>query len=347
MFKKLVLALLVIIVLAGAYLGWRYFTAATAFTEKSKYLYIRSDKASYSDLLQTIKDSNFVESPGSFDFLAKRRGLDERVKPGRYEIKKGMSLMDIVRMLRNGTQSPINFTIAKVRTPEGLAEMIGRKFECDSASVMEFINSPDSMKKFDLKPDEALAMVIPDTYTYFWNSTPGVVLDKFHKAYEKLWNEQRRNQAKALGLTPVTATILASIVEEETNVKDEKGLMASVYLNRYNAGMPLGADPTIKYALRNFGLKQILYGHLEVESPYNTYRHKGFPPGPICTPSLETLDAVLQSEHTNYMYFVAKSDFSGRHEFSETFDEHLAKANSFRKELKKQQDIRDGKRPRR
>jgi UPF0755 protein len=345
MFKKLVLALLVVIVLAGAYLGWSYFTSATPFSEKSKYLYIPSDKATYDHLLQTIKDSQFVESPGSFDFLAKRMSLDERVKPGRYEIKKGMSLMDIVRMLRNGTQSPINFTVAKVRTQEGLAGMIGRKFECDSASVMRFINSPDSMKKFDLKPDEALAMVIPDTYTYFWNSTPTIVLDKFHKAYEKLWTIERRNQAKRLGLTPVTATILASIVEEETNAQDEKGIMASVYLNRYNAGMPLGADPTIRYALRDFGLKQILFGHLEVQSPYNTYRNKGFPPGPICTPSIETLDAVLQSQHTNYMYFVAKSDFSGRHDFSETFDEHVAKANAFRKELKKQQDIRDGKRP--
>lgn len=344
MFKKLVLALLAIIVLAAAYLGWRYFTSATAFSETVKYLYIPSDKATYDHLLQTIKDSNFVESPGSFDFLAKRMSLDERVKPGRYEIKKGMSMMDIVRMLRNGRQSPINFTIAKVRTKEGLAEMIGRKFECDSAAVMQFLENADSMKRFDLDPNSALAMVIPNTYTYFWNSTPGIVLEKFHKEYEKLWTEKRREQAKQLGLTPVTATTLASIVEEETNAQDEKGKMASVYLNRYRKGMPLGADPTIKYALRNFGLKQILYGHLDVESPYNTYRNKGFPPGPICTPSLETLDAVLQSQQTNYMYFVAKSDFSGRHEFSETFEEHIAKANAFRKAQEEQQRIRDSRR---
>jgi UPF0755 protein len=344
MFKKLVLALLAIIVIAAAYLGWRYFTSATAFPDKVKYLYIPSDNATYDHLLQTIKDSNFVESAGSFDFLARRMSLDERVKPGRYEIKKGMSMMDIVRMLRNGRQSPINFTIAKVRTKEGLAEMIGRKFECDSASVMQFLDNADSMKRFGLDPDAALAMVIPNTYTYFWNSTPGMVLEKFHKEYEKLWTEKRREQAKQLGLTPVTATTLASIVEEETNAQDEKGKMASVYLNRYRKGMPLGADPTIKYALRNFGLKQILYGHLEVVSPYNTYRNKGFPPGPICTPSLETLDAVLQSQQTNYMYFVAKSDFSGRHEFSETFEEHIAKANAFRKAQEEQQRIRDSRR---
>ncbi len=151
---------------------------------------------------------------------------------------------------------------------------------------------------------------------------------------KKVWSEERRRQAEQLGLTPVTATILASIVEEETNAQEEKGLIASVYLNRYRRGMPLGADPTVRYALRDFSLKQILFAHLNVESPYNTYRNKGFPPGPICTPSLQTLDAVLQAKETNYLYFVAKSDFSGRHDFSETFKEHVAKANAFRRELK-------------
>lgn len=345
MFRKLVMALFIILVLGAAIIGYLFFTSATAFSEKSKFLYIRSDKATYDHLLQSIKDSPFVENTGSFDFLARRMSLHERVKPGRYEIEKGMSLVNIVRMLRNGRQSPINFTIAKVRTKEGLAGMIGGKFECDSADVMEFFNNPDSLKRFGVNTDNFMVMVIPDTYSYFWNNSPGQVLDKFHKAYERIWTEERRAQAKQLGLSPEQAVILSSIVEEETNAVDEKGTMASVYLNRLRRGEPLGADPTVRYALKDFGLKQILYGHLKTESPYNTYRNKGLPPGPICTPSQETLDAVLQSKPTNYMYFVAKSDFSGKHEFSETFEEHIAKANAFRKELKKQQDIRDGKRP--
>lgn len=345
MFRKLVMALLVIIVLAAIIIWWKFFTSDTAFTQNSRLLYIHSDKATYDHLLQTIKDSQYVESPGSFDVVARRMSLDERIKPGRYEIQKGMSLVDIVRMLRNGRQSPIDFTVAKVRTKEGLAGMIGRKFECDSTDVIKFFNSPDSLKRFNLTTDNFMVMVIPDTYSYFWNNTPGQVLDKFHKAYEKIWTGERRNQAKQLGLTPEQAVILSSIVEEETNAIDEKGTMASVYLNRLRRGEPLGADPTVRFALKDFGLKQILFGHLKTESPYNTYRNKGLPPGPICTPSQETLDAVLQSKPTNYLYFVAKSDFSGRHEFSETFEEHVAKANAFRKELKKQQDIRDGKRP--
>jgi UPF0755 protein len=345
MFRKLVMALLVIIVLAAAIIGWKFFTSDTAFSDKSKYLYIETDKANYEQLMKTMRDSQFVKSTDAFDFLGRRMSLDEKIKPGRYEIEKGMTLMDIVRMLRNGRQSPINFTIAKVRTKEGLAGMIGRKFECDSAEVMEFFSNPDSLKRFGVTPDNFMALVIPDTYSYFWNSRPSVVFDKFHKAYEKFWTEERRNQAKQLGLTPVQAVTLSSIVEEETNARDEKGIMASVYLNRLRKGEPLGADPTIRYALNDFGIRQILYGHLDVASPYNTYRNKGLPPGPICTPSLETVDAVLQSKPTNYMYFVAKSDFSGRHDFSETFEEHIVKANAFRKELKKQQDIRDGKRP--
>ena len=344
MFKKLVTAILIIIVLVAAFLGWRFFTSATDFTENSKYLYIPSDKANYAYLLKTVTDSHLVKNPGSFDMLARQMDLDVKVKPGRYEIDRDMSLVSIVRMLRNGRQSPINFTIAKVRTKEGLAEMVGRKFECDSASFMKFLNTPDSLKQFGLDTSTALTMIFPNKYTFYWNNSPGDILEKFQKESEKVWTEERRAQAKKRGLTPVTAYILASIVEEETNDLQDKGKIASVYLNRMHRGEPLGADPTVRYAIRDFAVKQILFVHLDVQSPYNTYRHKGLPPGPICTPSLETLDAVLQSPETNYMYFVAKSDFSGGHDFSETFEEHVTKANAFRKALKEQQRIRDANR---
>lgn len=344
MFKKLVTAILIIIVLVAAFVGWRFFTSATDFREDSKFLYIPSDKANYAYLLQTVTDSHLVKNPGSFDMLARQMDLDMKVKPGRYEIDKDMSLVSMVRMLRNGRQSPISFTIAKVRTKEGLAGMVGRKFECDSASFMKFLNTPDSIRRFGLDTNTAVTMIFPNKYSFFWNNSPGDILEKFKKESEKVWTEERRAQAKKRALTPVTAYILASIVEEETNDPADKGKIASVYLNRMHRGQPLGADPTVRFALRDFGLKQILFGHLEVESPYNTYRHKGLPPGPICTPSLETLDAVLQSPETNYMYFVAKSDFSGGTDFSETFEEHLIKANAFRKALKEQQKIRDANR---
>ena len=186
---------------------------------------------------------------------------------------------------------------------------------------------------------------MPYTYNIKWNTSPDKVFQQFYTAYEKFWTAERKVKADSLHLSPLQVISLASIVEEETNKKADKYNIASVYLNRVHTGMKLQADPTVKFAMKNFGLKRVTGAHLKTDSPYNTYMYAGIPPGPICTPSLQTLDAVLQSPQTDYLFFVAKSDFSGRHDFSVTFKEHVAKANAFRKELKRQQDIRDGKIP--
>jgi len=338
--KKLVLIVLLIVVVAAAFVGWRFFTDNTAFPEQSKFIYIPTKEASYSYLLQVVRDSQLVKNPGSFDMAARRLSLDQQVKPGRYEIKKGMSIVEIVRLLRSGIQAPVNITINKVRTREGLASMFGRKYECDSADIMAWLNNPEALKKYDLDTNTAMVLVYPNTYTYFWNSTPDDIFEKLYAEHKKVWNEERQQKAARLGLTPVTAYILASIVEEETNAKEEKGYVASVYLNRLKRGMRLQADPTVKFAVRDFGLKRIYEKHYSVPSPYNTYLNTGLPPGPICTPSLETIDAVLESPETEFLYFVAKSDFSGRHDFSATFAEHRQKANAYRKALTEQQRIR-------
>lgn len=334
MVKKLILSVLTLLVLAAAFLAWRFLLSNTPFSEKQRYLYIRTAHATYPDVLQSIRDSQLVSNPGSFNWLAKQMDVPEKIKAGRYEIRKGMSLLDIVRMLRNGRQSPVNLVITKLRTKENLAGMVGRRFECDSASMMAFLNNNDSLSTYDLDSNTVMTAVYPDTYTYFWNTTPSAIFKKFAAAYKKVWTPERIDQAKQHGLTPSTAYILASIVEEETRVNKEKGNIASVYLNRYNKGMRLQADPTVKFALRDFGLRRIYEKHLTVESPYNTYRVTGWPPGPICTPSMETLDAVLQSPSTNYVYFVANSDFSGSHLFSETYEQHL----QYRKAFSRAQD---------
>lgn len=328
----MILTLLVILLAGAALIGWRFFMPNTAFSEKSKYLYIRTDQATYPQVLQTIKDSQFVKNPGSFDFLAHRLGLPGKIKPGRYEIKKDMSLADIVRMLRNGLQSPVNLTITKLRTKEGLASLIGRKFECDSASVMAYMRNEDTLKQYGFDTNTIIATVYPNTYTYFWNTTPSAIFKKLFAEYKNVWTPERVQRAQALGLTPIQAYTLASIIEEETNNNSEKDTMASVYLNRYHAGMPLQADPTVKFALRDFSLKRIYEKHLLVESPFNTYRNKGLPPGPICTPSLITLDKVLQSPKTKYLYFVVSPDLS-RHIFTENYKDHLVYARAFHKSM--------------
>lgn len=333
MWKKLILGVLVIIVLAAAFIGWRFFASNTAFDAKQRYLYIRTGHANYPEVLQTIKDSQYLRNPGSFDFLANRMDLPADIKPGRYEIRKGMSLSDIVRMLRNGRQAPVNLVITKLRTTEDLASLIGRRFECDSAAMMDYLHNNDTLSHYGFDSNTIMTTIYPNTYTYFWNNTPSGIFKKLFAEYKKVWTPERLQLAKQMGLSPAAAYTLASIVEEETNAQEEKGNIASVYLNRYNKGMRLQADPTVKFALRDFGLRRIYEKHLTVASPYNTYRVTGLPPGPICTPSLATLDAVLNAASTNYLYFVAKSDFSGRHTFSETYEEHLKNAKAFQKAL--------------
>lgn len=340
MFKKLVISVLIIAVLAATYAGWQFFTANTAFKEKSKYLYIRTGHANWPEVVQTFRDSNLVKNVAALEFLGSRLEVPEKIKAGRYEIKKGMSLMDIVRLLRNGTQAPVKLIITKLRTKENLAGFLGRKMEVDSATVIAYLSNPDSLQPYGFDTSTVMAMIYPNTYMYNWNAPLHSILDKFHAEYKKVWTEERRQRARELGLSPVTAYTLASIVEEETNALSEKDTIASVYLNRLNKGMKLQADPTVKFAMRDFGLKRIYLKYLTVESPYNTYMNTGLPPGPICTPSLQTIDAVLQSPQTNYLYFVAKSDFSGHHVFSETYEQHLVNAAAFQKA----QDVEQQKR---
>ncbi len=333
MWKKIIVPILFICLLAGLVIGWRFFMSNTNFTDKSKFLYIRTGHANYQEVYQSLADSNFIKNPSSFDFLANRMGVWNKLRPGKYEIRKGMSLFDIAKMLRNGRQSPVNLVITKVRTKEQLAGMIGRRFESDSLAMINFMTNPDSLKEFDLDSTTVMTAVFPNTYTYRWNSTPSTIFTKLYAEYKRVWTPERRKLAQQRGLTPTTAYILASIIEEETNLKEDKGNMASVYMNRINRGIRLGADPTVKFALKDFSLKRIYEKHTAVQSPYNTYRNFGLPPGPICTPSLETVDEVINAPTTNYLFFVAKSDFSKKHVFTESYQEHLKYAKEYHKAL--------------
>ena len=333
MVRKIVLALLGIIILAGLFVGWRFFMSNTPFSQKSKFLYIRTGHATHQDLINTIRTDTLLSNPGSFELIAGWMDVWEKLSPGKYEIKNGTSLFDLARILRNGRQSPVNLIITKLRTKEDLASLIGIKFECDSASVIAYMNNPDTLRTYGLDTNTIMTSVFPNTYTYFWNSEPQTIFKKIFAEHSRIWTEERKALAAERGLTPASAYTLASIVEEETNANDEKGNIASVYRNRISKGMRLGADPTVKFALRDFGLKRIYEKHLAVNSPYNTYRNYGLPPGPICTPSLRTLDEVLHSPNTNYLFFVAKSDLSGKHLFTETYTDHLKYAKEYQKAL--------------
>src|SRR5882762_8772996 len=331
--KRIVLITASVLLLLTGFAAWRLLGPATAFQREKYDLYVRTGM-NYDQLLALLEKDTVLKSPPFFNWVAGRTGYKQNVKAGKYEIPKGMGLLNIVRMLHNGRQTPVHFTIAKLRTKEGLAGMVARKLECDSLDMLQFSRNNDSLAAFGVDSNTFMTLILPNTYTYFWNTTPGAILKKMQAYSRAWWTPQHIRQAEEKGLTPIQAYILASIVEEETNVPSDKGNIASVYLNRMAKGMKLGADPTVKYATRDFEMKHIYFNTLKIESPYNTYTHTGLPPGPICTPSQQTLEAVLNAPKTDYLYFAAKPDFSGTN-FAATFKEHMDNANEYRKELHK------------
>lgn len=332
--KNIIISILVAAFVIAVMGAWLLLGSATAFDENKKYLFVYTGKADKDTVMNFIERNKLLKNPGVFASLANQMDVWKRLKPGRYEIKKGENLLSITRMLRNNRQSAVNLVINKLRTNEDLAGILAKNFEADSVEVISFINNNDSLAKLDVNSYTLMTLVIPNTYTLYWNTSPGRIFRRLKSEKEIFWEKKDRlEKAKNLGFTPAEVYTIASIVEEETNKDDEKGNVASVYINRYRAGMPLGADPTIKFALKDFGLKRIYRKYLDVPSPYNTYRNTGLPPGPICTPSTKTIDAVLSSPKTNYMYFVAKKDFSGHHTFSNSYSEHLQRAKEYQKAL--------------
>lgn len=330
--KKVLLAFVVVVLLACIYLGWKFFGPATYFNTPYKFLYIHTGEATKERVLQLLQKDSMVSNTGSFNWLAERMNYWKQVKPGKYKIASGNSVFDIIRLLRNGKQTPVNLVITKLRTKEDLASLVGRKLESDSLAMISYLNS-SALAEHHLDSNTVMTAVFPNTYTYFWNTAPAKIFDKLIRQYTTFWTPERISLAANKGLTPQTSYILASIVEEETNKRDEKGIIASVYLNRIKAGMPLGADPTVKFALRDFALKRIYHKHLSIQSPYNTYRVTGLPPGPICTPSATTINEVLHAPETEYLYFVARSDFSGYHTFAISYPEHLKNAKEYQQAL--------------
>ncbi|PSL46452.1 UPF0755 protein [Chitinophaga niastensis] len=321
---------------AGAlvYISYRVFGPNTKAFGDTKYFYVRTN-STYDNVLDGLEEQGIVRNRNSFNWVAKELSYPSRVKAGRYKIVRGMSNFDIVKLLRSGKQSPVDLVINKLRTKDDFVRKICTSLEADSTVLRSLMQDPVYLRQFGLDTNTVMCTVVPNTYEFYWNTGAEAVFKKLEKAREEFWTPERKEKAKALGLTPNEVTILGSIVEEESNKNDEKPLIASVYLNRYRKNMLLQADPTVKFALQNFGLKRILKAHTQFDSPYNTYQYAGLPPGPICTPSVKTLNAVLNTPETDYLYFCARSDFSGYHAFAATYAEHLVNAKLYQAELNK------------
>jgi len=333
--KKIIVVIVALVVLAGGFVGWKLFGPALS-TPGGEFFYIKTGSG-YSDVKKELISKKYLKSGDWFD-LASNILRYKTVRPGRYKVKKRMSLFRLVRMLRNGDQTPVSFVITKLRTKEDFARKAGSMFECDSLQVIRFLNNNDSLKKFGLDSNTVIAAIMPYTYSINWNIKADKLFQKFYMAFQTFWTAGRKQKADSLRLAPVQVSTLASIIDEETNARDDKSLIASVYLNRIRKGMLLQADPTVKFAMKDFGLRRILNVHLNTVSPYNTYLNKGLPPGPICTPAVETIDAVLDSPQTDYLYFVASSNFDGTHTFTTNYEDHMKYAREYQQALNKRFD---------
>ena len=325
--KRILLIVVLLIVLGGIYTAWQVF-GPTVNAPADKYFYIKTG-ATYNDVKSSLQEEKVIGSVFFFDKLSRQAGYNEKVKAGRYELKDGMSVYNLIRMLKAGRQSPVRLVINKLRTKEDLAKKIGNLFECGEARALAFLYSNDSLNKYGLDTNTAMTAVIPNTYLLNWNNDFSKLFSRLKAEEEKFWNSERKEKAASKNMTPRQVYAMASIVEEETNKLKDKGLIASVYINRINKGMKLEADPTVKYAMRDFGLKRILHGHLKYPSPFNTYQNTGLPPGPICTPGVETIDAVLDAPETDYIFFVAKPGLDGYSNFAASYDEHLKYAKEY------------------
>lgn len=328
---KIIAAILFIVILIIGFIAWQIFGPTVKSGDK-EFLYIRS-KSNYAQVKDSLLTDGFIDKSRWLDKVANYVDYPTNVKPGKYKITKGMSIYTLVKKLRSGKQESVNLVITKLRTKEDLAKRIARSFEVDSTTAIHFLSNNNTLLPFNVDSNTVLTAVIPNTYTYYWTTSMEDIFKKLYKEEEKFWNEERREKAKRLHLSEKQIYIIASIVEEETNMQADKGKIASVYMNRLDKGMRLGADPTVKFAMKDFGLKRIYHKHLEFESPYNTYRNSGLPPGPICTPSIKTIDAVLDAPETDYLFFVARADLSGHSDFATNYTQHLIYAKAYQNAL--------------
>lgn len=338
MIKKIIVIGLGIALVAGGYIAFKLFRPAIS-NKEGLYFYIREGES-----LESVKEEllyrQFLKG-GGFD-LACTLLRFKKPKPGRYLLKDGINALQLVRMLRNGEQALVKITIVKERTKELFAGKWGwgKRFDMDfdSLQMIQYLNNADSLEKFGVDTNTVLTIIIPDTYHHKWNSSPDKIMQQLFNAYRKFWNEERTLKATQAGFTPQQIMILASIVEEETNRKDDRYNIASVYINRLKKGMRLQADPTVKFVTRNFQLGRITGTHLKLESPYNTYLNAGLPPGPICTPSIESIEAVLNAPQTDYIFFVASYKFDGSSIFTSNLDDHNKYARLFHQEQNRRAD---------
>ena len=330
--KKIIWIMLLVALILGviSYIVYNMFYGSAV---EHSYTVVLAKGESYSVMIDKVKANMNYHT--AFDLYADRINLDKTIKPGTYTIEKGMTVIDIARMLKIGSDSSVRLTINNARTPEALAGKMAKQIDADSVAMLAALRDPMLIEELGYDSAEAMfSIFIPDSYDVYPNIEPKELIRKMKLESDKFWNVGWRQEAlNRLNMTPLEVMTLASIVHEETAAVDEMTRVAGVYINRLRDGWLLQADPTLKYALGDFSIKRVLNKHKEVESPYNTYKYAGLPPTPIAMPDMAAIEAVLNFEEHNYYYFCARPEMDGRHNFARTLKEHNRNADAYHREL--------------
>ena len=330
----IVLGILLIFAMAFGYWLYRSVMSPNVQTAGGKDVELFIPTGSdYNQVKTILADAQFIINEKSFNWVANKKELPDNIHPGRYIVKDGMSNNQLVNMLRGGLQSPVKVTFNNIRNVDMLAGRIASQIEADSASISNLLHNQEYINQLGFNSYTIPALFLPDTYEFYWNTDAEGFVVRMFQEYNKFWNEERKQQAQSKGLTPIQVSTLASIVNKETNMSDEMPRVAGVYINRLKNNWLLQADPTLIFAWNDYSIKRVLDRHKEIESPYNTYKYLGLPPGPICIPSLSAIKAVLNAENHHYFYFCAKEDFSGYHNFAKTLAEHNRNAAKYQQAL--------------
>jgi len=333
--RKVIYGTLAILILLGLIIGGAIFIkiSSPAFKAgKITYLYI-DEKKDYEAIIGQLETQSQIKDIRLFKKLASMMKYPQNIKSGKYEIKPELNYLELIRMLRNGNQVPVQLTFNNIRLEKDFIERIGNQLRFGEDVLRDRLNQPEVCRSLGFDTTTIMCMFIPNTYEMYWTTPVNQFLERMKKEYARFWTPERLSKAQAIPLSPVEASILASIVEEESADKAEYPVIAGLYINRLRKGMLLQADPTVKFAVGDFELRRILNVHLAINSPYNTYKNHGLPPGPIRIPSIASIDAVLNYTHHNYLYMAAKEDFSGRHNFAVTLSEHNRNADKYREAL--------------
>ena len=323
--KILLLGLLLAVILGGGAAAYGYYALMTDNTNLAgdeHFELLIPESADYTYVKETLKTEGVLKNMGTFDLTVSLLKYDQLVKPGLYHLTGGSSNLEMVRKLRSGAQSEIKFRFLTYRQPTDLADAVSEQFAFEAADLTALLEDQEYLNQFDTEVQNVMELFLPNTYFMYYTTTPEELMERMHEEHKKFWNEDRKAKAKKLAMSQHEVITLASIVQAETYMTDERPTIAGVYLNRLKRGIPLQADPTVIYGVGDFTIKRVLERHLQHESPYNTYLHAGLPPGPINNPEISSIDAVLNYEVHDYLYFCAKPDFSGYHSFAKTLSQH-------------------------